>query len=274
MKHLLLASLALLCTGARAEESVKPSELPLWELGVGAGGISQLAYPGADEQVSRAVALPYVVYRGKRLRSDADGAGLRAIRTDDFELDLSLSGSLSSGSKSLKAREGMDRLPTLVEFGPVARWYLNGREASHRVTVDLPVRGVFEVRDFGRHRGMSLEPEISLRHLDRSGWSYGLGVSALLGDRRLGETYYEVKPDEALADRPAYEASGGLIAWRLKTSLSRQLTPDMRVFGFARLENVAGAANRDSPLVRRTNGVSVGVGLIYTLKRSDARAVD
>ena len=271
MKHLLLASLALLCTGARAEESVKPSELPLWELGVGAGGISQLAYPGADEQVSRAVALPYVVYRGKRLRSDADGAGLRAIRTDDFELDLSLSG---SGSKSLKAREGMDRLPTLVEFGPVARWYLNGREASHRVTVDLPVRGVFEVRDFGRHRGMSLEPEISLRHLDRSGWSYGLGVSALLGDRRLGETYYEVKPDEALADRPAYEASGGLIAWRLKTSLSRQLTPDMRVFGFARLENVAGAANRDSPLVRRTNGVSVGVGLIYTLKRSDARAVD
>jgi MipA family protein len=52
------------------------------------------------------------------------------------------------------------------------------------------------------------------------------------------------------------------------------LTPDLRVFGFLRLESVAGAANDDSPLVRRTNGASVGVGLIYTLKRSDARAVD
>ena len=28
----------------------------------------------------------------------------------------------------------------------------------------------------------SLEPEITLRHLDRTGWSYGLGLSALLGD--------------------------------------------------------------------------------------------
>jgi MipA family protein len=274
MKHILLASLAILCTGVHAEDPVKPSELPLWEIGVGGGGISQLAYPGADEQVNKAVALPYVVYRGKRLRSDADGTGLRAIRTDDFELDLSLSGSLSSGSKPLKAREGMDRLPTLVEFGPVARWYLNGREASHRITFELPVRGVFEVRDLGRHRGMSLEPEISLHHRDRTGWSYGVGFSALLGDRRLGETYYEVKPEDALADRPAYDASSGLISWRLKTSLSRQLTPDLRVFGFARLESVAGAANKDSPLVRRTNGASMGVGLIYTLKRSEARAVD
>jgi outer membrane scaffolding protein for murein synthesis (MipA/OmpV family) len=274
MKHLILASLALLCAGARAEDPVRPSELPLWELGVGAGGISQLAYPGADEQVNRAAPLPYVVYRGKRLRSDANGAGLRAIRTDDFELDLSLSGSLSSGNKSLKARDGMDRLPTLMEFGPVARWYLNGREASHRITFELPARGVFEVRDVGRHRGMSLEPEISLQHRDRTGWSYGLGFSALLGDRRLGETYYEVKPEDALASRPAYAANSGLIAWRLKTSLSRRLTPDMRVFGFARVDSVAGAANKDSPLVRRTNGVSVGVGLIYTLKRSEARAVD
>lgn len=272
MKHILLASLALLCVAARAEDPVKPSELPLWELGIGAGAISQVAYPGADEQVSRGTALPYVVYRGKRLRSDADGAGLRAIRTDDFELDLSLSGSLSSGSKSLKAREGMDRLPTLVEFGPVARWYLNGREASHRITVELPLRGVFELRDFGHHRGMSLEPEISLRHRDRTGWSYGVGFSTLLGDRRLGETYYEVKPEDAMAKRPAYDASSGLIAWRLKASLSRQLTPDMRVFGFARVESAAGAANKDSPLMKRTNGASVGIGLVYTLKRSEERA--
>jgi outer membrane scaffolding protein for murein synthesis (MipA/OmpV family) len=57
-------------------------------------------------------------------------------------------------------------------------------------------------------------------------------------------------------------------------SLSRQLTDDIRIFGFARIDSVAGAANRDSPLVRRTNGASVGVGLIYTFSRSTARAVD
>ena len=59
MRQAFLASLMILCVNAHAEAPIKPSELPLWEIGVGAGGISQLAYPGADEQVNRAVAAPY-----------------------------------------------------------------------------------------------------------------------------------------------------------------------------------------------------------------------
>lgn len=273
-QHAVAAGLFLLGGGALAQDPAPRSELPLWEVGVGVGGISQVAYPGSDEQVHRAAPLPFVIYRGKRLRADDKGAGLRAIRTDSFELDLSASGSLSSGSKSLKAREGMSKLPTLVEFGPVGRWYLNGREAPLRLTFELPVRGVFEARDITRHRGMAAEPELGMDRRVRSGWSYALGVSALLGDERLGRTYYAVTPGEALADRPAYAAGGGLISWRLKGSLSRQLTDDLRIFGFARIENVAGAANRDSPLVRRTTGASVGIGLIYTFKRSEALAVE
>lgn len=274
MKPIVTACLILASATAGAQTSTARSELPLWELGIGIGGLTQVAYPGADEQVSRVLPLPYAIYRGKRLRADGEGAGLRAVRTDRFELDLSASGSLSSGSKSLKAREGMSRLPTLVEFGPVGRWYLNGRDASHRLTFELPVRGVFEARDLSRHRGWALEPELGLDRRVRSGWSYGLGVSVLMGDRRLGDTFYAVDPSEALAGRPAYAADGGLIAWRLKASLSRPLTDNLRIFGFARLDSVAGAANRDSPLVRRTTGASVGLGLIYTFKRSEARAVD
>ncbi|MFX1682177.1 MipA/OmpV family protein [Mitsuaria sp. CC2] len=274
MKQSLAASLAVVSVGVFADAPAERKDLPLWELGAGIGGISQVAYPGADEQVSRVVPLPYVVYRGKRLRAEGEGAGLRAIRTETFELDVSVSGSLSSGSKSLKAREGMAKLPTLVELGPVGRWYLNGRQASHRVTFKIPVRGVFEASDLGRHRGMALEPEIGLDHRAGPGWSYALAVSALLGDKRLGRTYYAVTPDEALPGRPAYEADAGLIAWRLKGSLSRQLSEDVRIFGFARIDSVAGSANRDSPLVRRTTGASVGVGLVYTFGRSTARAVD
>jgi MipA family protein len=275
MKSIL--GLALASTGAFAHAGEAPAarvDLPLWEIGIAAGGISQQAYPGADEQVSRTPLLPYVIYRGKVLRADDDGAGLRAIRTDGFELDVSFAGSLSSGGKSLKAREGMPRLPTLVEFGPVARWYLNGRDAADRLTFELPLRGVFEARDLRRHRGMSLEPELSLDHRVKAGWSYGVSLGLLMGDQRLGSTYYTVAPGETLPDRPAYDAKAGLIAWRLKGGLSRQLTPDLRAFAFARIDSVAGAANRDSPLVRRTTGASVGIGLTYTFKRSAARATD
>jgi len=269
MKRFLGLSLA--CTAAVVHAQDGP---PLWEVGVAAGAVSQQAYPGADEQVGRGRLLPYVIYRGKVLRADSDGAGLRAIRTESFELDVSFAGSLSSGGKPLQAREGMPRLPTLVEFGPVARWFLNGRQAPQRLSLELPLRGVFEARDLGRHRGMSLEPELSLDHRVRGGWSYGLSAGLLIGDDRLASTYYTVTPGEALPDRPAYAAKAGLIAWRLKAGVSRSLTPDLRLFAFGRLDSVAGAANRDSPLVRQTTGGSVGIGLTYTLKRSAVRASD
>jgi len=274
MKRLAL----LLCVagaGAQADESATArQDLPLWEIGVAAGGISQQAYPGADEQVSRTPLLPYLIYRGKVLRADDEGAGLRAIRSERFELDVSFAGSLSSGGRSLKAREGMARLPTLVEFGPVGRWFLNGRGATDRVSFELPLRGVFEARDLRRHRGLSLEPELAVDRRVKGGWSYGLSAGLLIGDDRLASTYYSVAPGEALPNRSAYDARAGLIAWRLKGGVSRQLTPDLRLFAFTRIDSVAGAANRDSPLVRRTTGGSVGVGLTYTFKRSEARATD
>lgn len=261
---------------AQAEEGVRKREdLPLWELGVAGGGVSQQAYPGSDQQARRGLALPYLVYRGKVLRADGDGAGLRAVRTERFELDVSFAGSLSSGSESLRAREGMARLGTLVEAGPVARWFLNGRGARDRISLELPLRGVFEARNPGRHRGMSFEPELSWQRRPQvGGWGYGLSVGVLFGDRRLGSTFYGVAPGEARPDRPAFDARAGLIAWRLGGSAGTSLTPDLRLFAFGRVDSLVGAANRDSALVKRTTGFSYGIGLTYTLKRSAARASD
>lgn len=273
-----LFSLAILAAAAaHADEGAAPKrpEQPLWEVGVAAAAVSQQAYPGSDQQARRALALPYLVYRGKWLRADGEGAGLRAVRTDNFELDVSFGGSLSSGSETLRAREGMARLGTLLEAGPVARWFPNGRGARERITVELPLRGVFEARDPGRHRGISFEPELGMQRRSESGrWGYGASVAALFGDRRLGATFYEVAPGEVRPDRPAFEGRAGLIAWRLSGNVGTNLTPDLRLYAFGRLDSLAGAANRASPLVRQTNGASYGVGLTYTLKRSAARASD
>jgi outer membrane scaffolding protein for murein synthesis (MipA/OmpV family) len=276
MKRLLGSSLACVAAVVNAQDATtsRKPDLPLWELGVGGGALFQQAYPGSDQQVTRKALLPYAIYRGQVLRADDDGAGLRAVRTESFELDVSFAGSLSSGGKALKAREGMSQLRSLVEFGPVGRWYLNGRKAADRITFELPLRGVFEARDLRRHRGMSLEPELGLERRSRTGWSYGGSAGLLFGDGRLGATYYAVAPGEVLPDRPAYVARAGLVAWRLKGSVSYPVTPDLRMFAIGRLDSVAGAANRDSPLVRQVTGASVALGLTYTLKRSGAVASD
>lgn len=64
------------------------------------------------------------------------------------------------------------------------------------------------------------------------------------------------------------------MAWRLAASMSREIGPDWRVFGYARLNTVQGAANEASPLVRQRGGASAGLGLAYTWKRSARPAQD
>ena len=71
-----------------------------------------------------------------------------------------------------------------------------------------------------------------------------------------------------MANRPAYAAKAAFLTTRLSASFSKSLARDWQLFGFTRFDSVAGAANKDSPLVKDTNGLSFGVGMSYTWLRS------
>jgi MipA family protein len=267
-----LAMAAALATSpARAEPSIA---LPLWEVGAFGIGVLQQAYPGSDQQVTRGLVLPYVIYRGKFLRADRDTAGLRAVVTPRFEIDVGVAASFAARSDKIEARRGMPDLGTLIEFGPRVKWNLGEGPGGARWRLELPLRGVFDLDDGAAHRGMALEPEIVLQRRAREGWSYSTGLSAIIADQRLARTFYSVDPAFATPDRPAYAADSGLVAWRLSASISRNLGPDWRVFGFGRINNVRGAANENSPLVRRTTGTTWGIGVAYTWMRSERLAAD
>lgn len=260
-----------LCGGVHAQDAAAP---PLWEIGGAAFGVSQLAYPGSDQQVNRALPLPYFIYRGEVLRADRDTAGIRALKTDTLELDIGFAGSFGAGSGALDARRGMRELGTLVELGPRLKWRLGAAPGGGRLTAEFPLRAVFDISDKAAHKGVSFEPRLVYSGQSAGSWRYSATLGAIVADTGLAQTFYGVTPAEAIAGRPAYEAQGGLVAWRLGTSVSRSLGRDWNLFGFARLDSVAGAANESSPLVRRTTGASVGVGVTYTWTRSAQRASD
>jgi outer membrane protein len=251
-----------------------PVGQPLWEIGVGGLAVSQQAYPGAAANVNRGLVLPFLIYRGEYLRADRGGAGIRALKTSDFELDVGVAAEFGSSSNAVEARQGMPDLGTLVEFGPRLKWHIGAGPGGGRLRLDLPVRGVFDLSDHLARKGLAFEPELIFERRALGGWSYRTGIGALWGDRHLSDTFYGVAPVYANSGRPAYVADSGLIAWRLSASFSRSLSPDLRLFGFAHADTVAGAANESSPLVQRTNGLSVGMALTYTWMRSDSRAAD
>jgi len=270
---LIFTFIALIVGPVKAQSSTTTAPAdPLWEVGVAAFGLNQQAWPGASESVNRSITLPYVLYRGPLLRIDREAFGLRAIKRQDFELDIGFSGSLGSRARDTEARQGMPDLGTLVEFGPRGRWNLGNAPGGGQWRFDLPLRGVFDVNDSFAFRGLALEPRIQWNHPGVAGWRLSVNAGPLIGNRQLTGTFYDVADVYATAARPAYDAKAGLIAWRLGVAGSHRLTRDWRIFGFVRLDSVAGTVNTDSPLVSRTTGYRAGIGLQWTWIRSERLA--
>ncbi len=262
----LLLALALPAI-SQAQDRTPPPQ-PVWEFGGLGVAVSQQAYPGASQRVSRGLVLPYFIYRGELLRADRDTVGLRAILTPDFEVDIGFAGALGSNSDDIDVRRGMPDLGTLVQFGPRLKWNISDAPGRGRVRAEFALRGVYDLSDGLRYKGVNFEPRLLYETLLPGGWQVGTSAGLVIGNRKFGDTYYGVAPQFATAQRPAYAAESGLVTWRLGATVSKALTPDLRWFSFARLDSVSGAANRDSPLVQKDTGATVGAGLIYTWARS------
>src|SRR2546423_14690785 len=101
---------AAACAAARAEPK------PLWEFGLGAGALVFNDYRGADSGHGYPVPVPYLVYRGKFLRSDQRGLRGRLLDQERIELDLSVNGTTPVRSDS--SRDGTPEPRPTVEIRP------------------------------------------------------------------------------------------------------------------------------------------------------------
>src|SRR5258708_12088869 len=101
---------AAACAAARAEPK------PVWEFALGAGALVFNDYRGADTVHASPVPVPYLVYRGKFLRSDHRGLRGRLLDQERIALNLSVNGTTPVRSDS--ARHGMPDLRPTLEVGP------------------------------------------------------------------------------------------------------------------------------------------------------------
>lgn len=169
----------------------------------------------------------------------------------------------------------MPDIGTLIEFGPRVKLTLARPRPGSNMRLELPVRSVLELNQGVRSQGLSFEPELVYQIENfRAGWRLTASTSLVWGDRRLNTYFYGVAPPFATAARPSYEARAGLIATRLGVSTAKDLTPQIRLYGFVRYERYDNSANHASPLFLQPEGASAGIGLTWTLGQSSRRAAD
>lgn len=244
-------------------------ERPLWEAGAGGFGMRLPDYRGSNEYRNYLLPLPYLVYRGDFLKVDRSGASGVLYREGPQELDVTVNAANPVNSSKNQARQGMPSLSPVLEFGPRLKYTLAAsREKAYELSVQLPVRGVLTLSRDPRVIGAVANPLVNLDLGNVwSGWNLGVQGGPMFADRTYHRYYYEVDPQYARADRPAYRASGGYSGSQLTIALSRRFGRTW-VGAFVRGFDLHGAAFEDSPLVRSKSAVLAGIGVAYIFAES------
>ena len=262
---------------AQAEPDVEGKNRPVWEAGLAAIGAGSPAYPGASERVSRAIALPWFVYRGEVFRADGGTFGARVVKSQAVELDIGFAGALGASSDDVEVRKGMPDLGFQFEFGPRARFALATPTPDSVVRLEVPLRAVLEFKNGVKQRGATFEPRLSYANRELGGafgpgWGLTASASVVIGDRKLNQYLYGVDAAFATPTRKAYSAKSGIVSPRLQIALSHKLNNDVRLFGFTRYDFSGSSANKDSPLHVKNGGASFGLGAVWTIGRSSEMA--
>lgn len=271
MRFAVTALLLLLAAPAVAQE-----RRPLLELGIAGGGGYTPDYPAADQNHLRGIVSPWLIYRGRFLRADEQGARARALLGDRIELAVSASGSFPTSSRDNRARADMPNLDWIGEIGPTVIWTIwrdLDPASPRRIVLDTPLRAAFSTDLTSiSFRGLTFEPDIAYqqRNILVPGSRLRVSLGTVFATERYMDYFYEVTPEFARPGRRAYNARGGYLGTRVQLSFRVPVTESVSFVVGGRVFNSSGAANRDSPLFRREWNYSLAAGFSWAFFRSGA----
>lgn len=236
-------------------------ELPLWELGLGIGGLHQPYYVGTKQNRTFAFPAPMPIYRGKVIKSDDEGVRAELFNSENFKLEFSLDFNLAVDSDDVDLRIGMPDIDSRLQIGPSLEVKLAHSDHS-QWQLNFPIRASIGIGDDGLDEsGVTIAPNVTyFRDFDWSGtpWRAGVALGPQFGSRDYQNLYYGVDQAFATDTREAYNADSGYSGSRLLMTLRSQNRERLWVW-FVRYENISGATFEDSPLVETNGGLSVGL---------------
>lgn len=263
---------------AQITKSLDGQSEPLWEAGVGMVGALTPAYPASEDTNQFFIPFPTFFYRGEILRADEEGGARgRFFKTEDFEINLSIGGSLPANSKDVKVREGMPDLNTMVELGPgllATLWKKRGVQ-NYKLGLNIPLRTAFSVDFFDiKEQGIVFNPLlyfVSENLLGERVFSF-TGISTVFASRKFHQYFYQVAPQFSNTDRPRYNADSGYLGTTISQGFSKLIFKNVNAFLGVSYSNHKGAANEQSPLFKDEHNLSAAVGFVWWFYESEARA--
>lgn len=242
--------------------------MPLYELGIGMAGLHSPHYLGSAQHHNLLTPVPYLVYRGERLRVDRSGVKTFLIDEGRLDINISLNGSLPVDSDDNRARRGMPDLDPMGEIGPTVRYTLwEGRSGQRQLRLDLPVRAAITADGFDLdYRGLSSSPGVAF-YSTVYDWRWSASYAAIFSDRSYHGYFYDVDTPYVTPQRGHYRAKSGYTASRLSVSTTHYFD-NWFLGAFVSYYSLHGAANENSPLVHERGQFSAGLMATWFFKKS------
>ncbi len=252
--------LLLLSTVAHADHY--PGHATL-EWGIGMATIHTPDYRGSSETYNESLPLPYIKYRGERLRVD-EGIEGRLFKTPDLLLAISGNGSLPSPDDN-PAREGMDELDASIELGPSLEYRLQ-HDATTELWLELPVRFAYSVNSDMQSIGHTINPRLAWRKpaRDKYAWKLSFTTGLLYADDDYHNYFYQVSSNEVTAERPQFTAEAGYSGLRMDFTYSKRIER-WWLGGFIRYDDLSDSEIESSPLVTDSSNWVAGFGLAWII---------
>ena len=224
---------------------LQAEEMPKWEFGLGAGGLSVPHYRGSDQHENYIAPVPYIRYNGKRLKVDREGGRFLFYSSDIFKVDASTGFSLPVDSGDNQARQGMPDIDPIFELGPRMQFNLyESDDHAFQFRAALPVRAAITVN-----------------------LSDATNAGPIWATKKYHDYFYQIDPEFATATRPAFDARAGYSGSRITLTSSKRFKNIWTGF-FIRYDNLEGAVFENSPLVKQEDSLMAGVAITYIFKQS------
>ena len=244
------------------------SKKPLWEAGVGIGGIFLPDYRGSNEHRAIVSPVPYFVYRGDKLKVDRRGVRTLMYESGNFEVNISADVGIPVDSEKNTARAGMPDLDAAFLLGPSIDYTLFDNE-NGILTLKLPLQYVIatDFRDV-HTEGWFSYPHINYRNNDNG--ALGIAVGPTFATGEFHNYYFGVNNQFATLERPEYRATAGYSGLRISTVYNIRIA-DYWIGTFIRYENYRNAVIDDSPLVKQNYSIMIGTGFSWVFLDSNKK---
>jgi outer membrane scaffolding protein for murein synthesis (MipA/OmpV family) len=261
---------AALAIGAVLSEA-HAAEKPLWEAGIGLGGLWLPDYRGSNESRGYVLPIPYLIYRGDILKADREGVRAEFLDTDRVRFEFAVNASQPVRSSSNEARQGMPDLKGSFEAGPALVVNLaRSDDRTMKLDFRLPVSTGVTLGSGFKGIGWQTSPRLNLDVFDvagQPGVNLGIAAGPIFQNRKRDAYFYDVSDEYVRPGRAAYRSQGGYAGAQFLAALSKRFDRYW-VGGFVRADSLRGATFDDSPLVRKKSYFAAGVGFAWVFGQS------